>query len=91
MEKETIKGYAHKTSQEEQEVKYESSFVVPADFGEVGAVLVENEHRKEMFLKDIILDGFINGPVHANCNSWVHSKFDNPQKRVFFTHKVSLL
>ncbi|XP_059429355.1 linoleate 13S-lipoxygenase 2-1, chloroplastic-like [Corylus avellana] len=90
LEKETIKGYAHKTSQEEEEVKYESSFEVPADFGEVGAILVENEHHKEMFLKDIILTGFSNGPVHINSNSWVHSKHDNPQKRVFFANKSYL-
>jgi lipoxygenase len=29
-------------------VKYESSFEVPADFGVVGAILVENEHHKEI-------------------------------------------
>jgi lipoxygenase len=83
VEKETIKGYAQWASKEEEEVKYESSFEVPADFGEVGAVLVENEHHKEKFLKDIILTGFPNGPVH--------SKFDNPHKRVFFASKVSPL
>jgi lipoxygenase len=87
LEKETIKGSAHRTCEAE---KYESSFEVPADFGEVGAILVENEHHKEMFLKDIILNGFPNGPVHINCNSWVHSRNDDPQKRVFFANKVSL-
>ncbi|KAE8039377.1 hypothetical protein FH972_011795 [Carpinus fangiana] len=43
-----------------------------------------------MFLKDIILSGFSNGPVHINCNSWVHSKHDDPQKRVFFSNKSYL-
>ncbi|XP_040991053.1 linoleate 13S-lipoxygenase 2-1, chloroplastic-like isoform X3 [Juglans microcarpa x Juglans regia] len=90
LEKETIKGYAHRTSQDEGEVKYESAFEVPADFGEVGAIFVENEHHKEMYLKDIILDGFPNGPVNLACNSWVHSKYDYPQKRVFFTNKSYL-
>ena len=76
-------------------VKYESSFEVPKDFGEVGAVFVENENRKEIYLQDIIIDGkypdgLSYGPVHVNCNSWVHSKYDNPQKRVFFSNKVSL-
>jgi hypothetical protein len=37
-------------------VKYKSSFEVPADFGEVEAILVENEHQMEMFLKDIIIN-----------------------------------
>ncbi|KAG6632553.1 linoleate 13S-lipoxygenase 2-1, chloroplastic-like [Carya illinoinensis] len=90
-EKETIKGYANWTSQDEGEVKYESDFEVPADFGEVGAIFVENQHRKEMYLKDIIINGFPNGPVNLTCNSWVHSKYDYPdQKRVFFTNKSYL-
>ena len=89
-EKDTIKGYAHSTSQEEAEVKYESNFEVPIDFGPIGAVFVENEHHKEMYLQDIILNGFPNGPDRVNCNSWVHSKYDNPQKRVFFANKVHL-
>ncbi|KAF3954615.1 hypothetical protein CMV_020059, partial [Castanea mollissima] len=66
LEKDTIKGYAHRTSQEEAEVKYESSFEVPIDFGPIGAVFVENEHHKEMYLQDIILNGFPNGPVRVN-------------------------
>ena len=90
LKKDTIKGYAHKFSEEVEEVKYESSFEVPFDFGQVGAVIVENEHHKEKYLQDIILNGFPNGPIHVNCNSWVHSKYDNPQKRVFFANKVSL-
>ncbi|KAG6632538.1 hypothetical protein CIPAW_13G165600 [Carya illinoinensis] len=90
LEKETIKGYARWTSQDDGEVKYESGFEVPADFGEVGAILLENEHHKEMYLKDIILDGFPNGTVSLTCNSWVHSKHDYPQKRVFFTNKSYL-
>lgn len=69
-------------------VKYEADLVVPPDFGEVGAILVENEHHKEMHLTDILLDGLPFGSVHFNCNTWVHPKFDNPEKRIFFTNKV---
>jgi lipoxygenase len=71
-------------------VKYETDFEVPIDFGEVGAVLVENEHHSEMFVEDIEIDGLPRGPVKVTCRSWVHSKFDSPVKRVFFTNKVSL-
>ena len=67
---------------------YEAKFVIPAEFGEVGAILVENEHHKEMYLKDIVLDGLPFGSLHFTCNSWVHSKFDNPEKRIFFTNRV---
>ncbi|KAM4097016.1 hypothetical protein ACJW30_08G149200 [Castanea mollissima] len=70
--------------------KYESSFEVPIDFGPIGAVFVKNEHHKEMYLQDIILNGFPNGPVRVNCKSWVHSKYDNPQKRAFFANKSYL-
>ncbi|KAJ9685776.1 hypothetical protein PVL29_017755 [Vitis rotundifolia] len=90
LEKGTIKGYAHKVRHEQEEVIYESELIVPASFGEVGAILVENEHHKEMFLNNIVLDGLPNGPIHINCNSWVHSKFDNPKKRIFFTNKSYL-
>ncbi|KAF7849071.1 hypothetical protein BT93_L1274 [Corymbia citriodora subsp. variegata] len=89
-EKGTIKGYAHKNGQNEEEVTYECKFEVGEEFGEVGAVFVENEHHKEMYLKDIVLDGFAGGPINISCNSWVHSKYDNPQKRVFFTNKCYL-
>ncbi|KNA25435.1 hypothetical protein SOVF_005490 [Spinacia oleracea] len=89
-EKKTIKGYAHRLKAEDGLVKYEADLVVPPDFGEVGAVLVENEHHKEMYLTDILLDGLPFGSVQFTCNSWVHAKFDNPEKRVFFTNKSYL-
>lgn len=92
LEKETIKDHAHRLGRDDNGgVLYEAEFVVPADFGWVGAILVENEHRKEMFLKKIVVDGFPNGPLNVSCDSWVHSKFDNPRKRVFFTNKSCLL
>ncbi|KAF3452586.1 hypothetical protein FNV43_RR03019 [Rhamnella rubrinervis] len=87
---ETIKGFAQKKGREGEVIKYETTFKVGKDFGEVGAILVENEHRREMYLTDIVLHGFPNGPVNVVCNSWVHSKFQNPQKRVFFTTKSYL-
>ena len=68
---------------------YESEFVIPGDFGETGAVLVQNEYRSEMFLKYIVLNGLPNGPIAFNCGSWVQSKFDDPEKRIFFSNKVS--
>ncbi|GMP88268.1 hypothetical protein CsSME_00040315 [Camellia sinensis var. sinensis] len=90
LEKETIKGYAHRKSQEKDEVKYECNFVIPEGYGEIGAVLVENEHHKEMYLKNIVFHGFPpGGPVDVTCNSWVASKFDSPHKRIFFTNKES--
>lgn len=71
-----------------EEIKYEGEFEVPGSFGEIGAILVENEHHREMFMRGIVVDGFLTGPVNFTCESWVHSKYDNPDKRVFFSNKV---
>ncbi|XP_008231380.1 PREDICTED: linoleate 13S-lipoxygenase 2-1, chloroplastic-like [Prunus mume] len=87
LEKDRIKGYAHKASHKDDEVIYESNFTIPAGFGAVGAIEVENEYHNEIFIKTIDLQGFPNGSVNVPCNSWVQPKFDNPQKRIFFTNK----
>jgi len=80
-----IKGYANRRLKEEDgKVTYEAKFTVPSSFGEVGAVGVENKYINEMYLEDIVLQGFAIGPVHFNCNSWVQPN----DKRTFFTDKV---
>ncbi|KAI3683477.1 hypothetical protein L1987_83981 [Smallanthus sonchifolius] len=38
-----------------------------------------------------LLEGSAIGSITVSCNSWVHSKFDDPEKRVFFVDKVSCL
>ncbi|KAM1229269.1 hypothetical protein ACFX11_039841 [Malus domestica] len=81
------KGVCVQCEPQRREVVYEATFTIPARFGDVGAVQIENEHHEEIFIKSIDLDGFPNGTVNIPCNSWVHSKFDNPQKRFFFTNK----
>ncbi|TQD85090.1 hypothetical protein C1H46_029374 [Malus baccata] len=86
LEKET-EGYAYNVSHNDDEVVYEATVTIPAGFGDIGAVQIENEHHEEIFIKSIDLDGFPNGTVNIPCNSWVHSKSDNPQKRIFFTNK----
>ncbi|XP_021728916.1 linoleate 13S-lipoxygenase 2-1, chloroplastic-like [Chenopodium quinoa] len=75
---------------EENETKYESKLQVHENFGELGAILVTNEHRREMFAKDIVLEGLPQGVVKVDCESWVHSKYDNPEKRIFFANKAYL-
>lgn len=91
-EKKRIKGYAEKRGKKEKEVQYEATFEIPEGFGKVGAVVVENEHHSEMFLKNIVIDGLSDSDDHAplrfTCNSWIHSKHDTSLKRVFFTDKV---
>ncbi|XP_008778427.1 probable lipoxygenase 8, chloroplastic [Phoenix dactylifera] len=89
-EKATIQAYAHKGSQDIDDIKYECDFTIPKSFGEIGAVLVTNEHHNEMFLKDITFSSDDTTTLTISCNSWVHSKSDNPEKRIFFTNKSYL-
>jgi lipoxygenase len=86
-EREKVKGFAHTTP---KDGTYEATMSVPASFGPVGAVLVENEHHSEMFIKDIklITGGDESSAVTFDAGSWVHSKFDDPEPRVFFTLRV---
>ncbi|KAK3152395.1 hypothetical protein QOZ80_2BG0158310 [Eleusine coracana subsp. coracana] len=88
-EKPHVTGFAHRTL---VEGRYEAEFKVPPSFGPVGAVLVENEHHKEMFIREIKLTtgDDESTAVTFDCNSWVHSKFDNKEKRIFFTIKSYL-
>ncbi|KAE8717938.1 hypothetical protein F3Y22_tig00110020pilonHSYRG00307 [Hibiscus syriacus] len=37
---------------------------------------------------EIVIDGLPNGPVMVKCASWIHSEFENPEKRVFFVNKL---
>ncbi|XP_010928833.1 linoleate 13S-lipoxygenase 2-1, chloroplastic [Elaeis guineensis] len=90
LEKDAVGDYAHRAAQGKGEVKYEGNFMVPIDFGDIGAVLVTNEHHKEMHVKDIVLMIGDATALTINCQSWVHSKFDNPEKRIFFTNKSYL-
>ncbi|KAL9247765.1 hypothetical protein vseg_021160 [Gypsophila vaccaria] len=92
LEKATIKAYAHRTGKEGGVVNYEAEFEVSSEFGEVGAVSVENEHHKEMHLTQILIHGFAVGvgPLRFTCNSWVQPKYDSSQPRIFFTNKSYL-
>ncbi|XP_027190278.1 linoleate 13S-lipoxygenase 2-1, chloroplastic-like [Cicer arietinum] len=89
-EKETIKGSAQNTEEKEDEELYEAEFELSTDFGKVGAILVENEQHKELFIKNIVLHGFPDGPLNLTCNSWIQPNNDSSVKRVFFTDKSYL-
>ena len=88
-EKATLQSFARKSGEHENEIYYESNFEIPDDFGEIGAVKLENEHRQEMFVKNIALDGFPSGIINIHCDSWIHSQFESQEKRVFFSNTVT--
>ncbi|CAK8566860.1 unnamed protein product [Lathyrus sativus] len=89
-EKETVKGSAQCIEEKEDDEQYEAEFELSNDFEKVGAIFVENEQHKEVFLKSIVLHGFSDGPLNFTCNSWIQPKHDSPAKRVFFTDKSYL-
>ncbi|XP_042514262.1 linoleate 13S-lipoxygenase 2-1, chloroplastic-like [Macadamia integrifolia] len=60
------------------DAKHESKSEVPATFGDVGAVLVENEHPTELFIRTIILNGSHTGPLTITCNSWSYLPSQTP-------------
>ncbi|XP_054793635.1 linoleate 13S-lipoxygenase 2-1, chloroplastic-like [Prosopis cineraria] len=85
----TIKGEARRRGKTDNQIfLYDTSFEIPRDHsGEVGAVLVRNDHHNEMFLRDILLDGFPQGPLRFTCDSWIQPSLP----RVFFSNKLSYL
>uniref|UniRef100_A0A2C9V676 Lipoxygenase n=1 Tax=Manihot esculenta TaxID=3983 RepID=A0A2C9V676_MANES len=88
LEKDTIKSYDQTALGISKlvVVTLEANFNVPEGFGEIGAVLIENDYDKEIFVDSIVLEGFPTGAaVNISCNSWVHSQNDDPKKRIFFT------
>nr|BAA03102.1 lipoxygenase [Oryza sativa Japonica Group] len=98
-EKATVRSYAHNVDDDDHSVvTYEADFDVPSGFGPIGAIIVTNELRQEMFLEDINLtasDGAGNSTVlPIRCNSWVQPKSvgdeGTPSKRIFFANKTYL-
>ncbi|KAJ4834857.1 Lipoxygenase 2, chloroplastic [Turnera subulata] len=68
--------------------KLKARFTVPAGFGEIGAVLLDNPFAtQEMYIDEIALEGFASGTVKLPGDSVVHPKHG---KRVFFTNKSYL-
>ncbi|EOY28235.1 Lipoxygenase 3, putative isoform 2 [Theobroma cacao] len=66
-------------------VSHEVQFLVDANFGVPGAILVSNKNQ-EFYLESITIEGL----VHFNCHSWVQPEKLHPDKRVFFSKKAFL-
>lgn len=85
-----LKGWLLQTAREDNIMECTANFTVSADFGWPGAILVTNHHDKEIFLESIVVEGFDSEPIYFPCHSWVHSKKDNPEKRIFFSNQPYL-
>lgn len=84
-----VRGWLPKLLDNPYVVEYGADLVVPKDFGEPGAIVVTNFHDKELFLMEIVVHGFRNGPIFFMADTWIHSKKDNPQSRIIFKNQVS--
>ncbi|KAK4855462.1 hypothetical protein QYF36_007672 [Acer negundo] len=91
LEKATVKDFADRDNfaNDGFDITYRAEFKVPLDFGEVGAIYVKSNQDFEFFLKDVVLEGFPNGPINITCDSWIQPK-SVEEKRVFFTYKSFL-
>ncbi|KAJ4953597.1 hypothetical protein NE237_030429 [Protea cynaroides] len=85
-----LKDWEKKSKVKAERVHYTAEIMVESNFGEPGAITVNNKHQNEFFLETITIEGFACGPVHFFCNSWVQSKKDLPGNRIFFSNKPYL-
>lgn len=95
LERTTGQTEARFVSSENDCCMFEATFKkVPASFGPVGAVRIDNDHEQEMFITDVkvIRDGDESSAVCFHCESWVIDNEKNvaDDSRVFFPLKVSI-
>ena len=84
----SVRGWLPRPSNHPHIVEYAANFTVPHDFGNPGAILITNLHGREFYLLEIVIHGFDGGPVFFPANSWIHSRKDNPESRIFFKNQV---
>ncbi|CAA7015628.1 unnamed protein product [Microthlaspi erraticum] len=87
--KDPVEEYAQRVWCSGLDEKYECVFDMPADFGTVGAIRIQNQNDRERFIKEMQLE-LPSGPVTFTCNSWVSPKSVDPAKRIFFSNKSYL-
>lgn len=85
-----LKGWFDKKDLKAEKVVYTAEFMVDSTFGEPGAITILNRHQREFYLENIEVQGFEStGTVHFTCDSWIQPTRIHPNKRVFFTNKVT--
>ncbi|KAK9086785.1 hypothetical protein Syun_029179 [Stephania yunnanensis] len=73
------------------ELSYDVTFEWEEHVGVPGALIVNNSHHSEFFLKTITLEDVPGaGRVHFVCNSWVYPTRRYKYKRVFFSNQTYL-
>ncbi|KAL5998180.1 hypothetical protein ACLOJK_009118 [Asimina triloba] len=85
-----VSGRLPAASDDTNIVECAADFSVQRDFGRPGAVIFTNLHRKELFVYEIVIHGFDEGPIFFPVNSWIHSREDNKESRKLFSNKAYL-
>lgn len=68
---------------------YHVTFVVDAEFGTPGAVVVKNGNRNDhFFLRHVQLELAADRSLHFECNSWVYPYKKSNSDRLFFINTV---
>lgn len=85
-----VRGWTPSSSEESYIVEYAAEFTVPSDFGTPGAIFITNCHNKEFYLVEVVIRGCEGGPAFFPASSWIHSRNDNPESRIFFRNHAFL-
>ncbi|KAL2547182.1 Lipoxygenase 6 [Forsythia ovata] len=85
-----VRGWLPKPTNNPYIVEYGADFKVPQDFGSPGAILITNFHENEFFLKEIVVHGFVEGPIFFLADTWIHSRKHNPESRIIFRNQACL-
>ncbi|KAG9447095.1 hypothetical protein H6P81_013223 [Aristolochia fimbriata] len=70
--------------------RYRVEFQVEREFGTPGALLINNQHKREFFLKSVKLQISRDQFVHFDCHSWVYPSSKTKSSRLFFSNKTYL-
>ncbi|KAL2903617.1 Lipoxygenase 6 chloroplastic [Bienertia sinuspersici] len=83
-------GWPPSSSEQPYIAEYAANFKVPSNFGNPAAIRITNKYSKELYLVEVVLHGFKDGPLYFPANSWIHSIKDNPESRIIFRNHTYL-
>ncbi|KAF6137162.1 hypothetical protein GIB67_030926, partial [Kingdonia uniflora] len=83
-----VRGWFPKELENANVVENSTNFTVPSDFGYPRAVFVTNLQSKEFYLKEIVVQGFSEGPIFFPANSWIQSRETDPESRIIFRNQA---
>ncbi|XP_031124547.1 lipoxygenase 6, chloroplastic isoform X2 [Ipomoea triloba] len=86
-----VRGFPKTSENNPYIVEYAADLRVPRDFGCPGAALITNFLDREVYLVQIVVHGFSQGPLFFSANTWIHSSKDNPtESRIIFKNQAYL-